>query len=109
MDLSKRVDSFEIKLRQLASKLDRQRAENVALARENDELKSELDRQSGVVSSLKEKLTRAQQAAGFTSSTMEATDQNDSTSTELNSAEMRQQLDFCLREIDKCIQWLQQQ
>ena len=74
MDLSKRVDSFEIKLRQLASKIDRQRAENVALARENDELKSELDRQRGVVSSLKEKLTRAQQVAGIDSMTDDVAD-----------------------------------
>ncbi|MEM7572295.1 MAG: hypothetical protein AAF433_05325 [Bacteroidota bacterium] len=109
MDLSKRVDSFEIKLRQLASKIDRQRAENVALARENDELKSELDRQRGVVSSLKEKLTRAQQAAGISSTTEDVAGQPAISSAESGTEEIREQLDYCLREIDKCIQWLQQQ
>ena len=109
MDLSKRVDSFEIKLRQLASKIDRQRAENVALARENDELKSELDRQRGVVSSLKEKLTRAQQAAGISGISEDAADQSSALPSDNKREEIREQLDYCLREIDKCIQWLQQQ
>lgn len=109
MDLSKRVDSFEIKLRQLASKIDRQRAENVALARENDELKSELDRQRGVVSSLKEKLTRAQQVAGIIDTNDDVPTEAVAASSAENAEEIRQQLDYCLREIDKCIQWLQQQ
>ncbi|MEM6395465.1 MAG: hypothetical protein AAF741_03895 [Bacteroidota bacterium] len=89
----------------MASKVDRQREENVALARENDELKTELDRQRGLIRSLKEKLERAsqpvsEQVGAATTSTSDS---------DIDKAEIREQLDFCLSEIDKCLDWLQQQ
>jgi len=102
MDLSKQLDGFELKLRQLASKFDRQRAENEALKAENDQLKNELDRQRGVVSSLREKLERA-------AATPAVTNGVEAVTTTTPQPEIRTQIDHCLREIDKCIEWLQQQ
>lgn len=99
MDLSSRIDSFSKKIHQLASKFDRQREENVALAKENDDLKTELDRQRGLIRSLTEKLQRAGPTADVSSGDLES----------LDKREIREQLDFCLSEIDKCIAWLQQQ
>ncbi|MEM6877419.1 MAG: hypothetical protein AAF544_02585 [Bacteroidota bacterium] len=102
MDLSSRIDSFSKKIHQLASKFDRQREENVALAKENDELKTELDRQRGLIRSLTEKLERAGQA--------DTNDHSDSNgSVDAGKDEIKAQLDFCLSEIEKCIEWLQKQ
>ncbi|MEL6140842.1 MAG: hypothetical protein AAFU67_04410 [Bacteroidota bacterium] len=106
MDLSKQLDGFELKLRQLASKLDRQRAENEALHAENDQLKSQLDRQRGVVSSLKEKLEKA--AASAADQPLD-TIQASTNLAQKSREEIQEQIDFCLSEIDKCIDWLEQQ
>ncbi|MEM8583398.1 MAG: hypothetical protein AAGF87_03965 [Bacteroidota bacterium] len=106
MDLSSRIDSFSKKIHQLASKFDRQREENVALAKENDDLKTELDRQRGLIRSLTEKLQRAGQ---ISQETEPASDVSSSELESLSKEEIREQLDFCLSEIDKCIEWLQKQ
>lgn len=75
------IDGLEIKLRQLAAKSDRQRADYAALVEQNEKLKRELDRQLGVVSALKDKLERNQVEPAT--------------------------IEFCLQEIDRCIDWLQ--
>ncbi|PPK85092.1 hypothetical protein CLV84_1983 [Neolewinella xylanilytica] len=87
------IDGLEIKLRQLAAKVDRQRAQYEATLAENENLKRELDRQLGVVNSLKDKLAHSQPApeAGIT-----PVERNDHQET----------IEFCLREIDRCIDWL---
>lgn len=106
MDLSKQLDGFELKLRQLASQIDRQRAEKESLVAENNRLKRELDRQSGVVSALKEKLENAALGGGEAVSD----DPSESANGEPTPrGELKAEIDFCLREIDKCIEWLQQQ
>lgn len=110
MSLSKKLDGFELKLRQLASKFDRQRAENEVLKTENDKLKSELDRQSGVVSSLKEKLERTQRGLhSATAPLVSAADELQTDTRSVDQAKTKAQIDQCLSEIDTCIAWLQQQ
>lgn len=89
------IDGLEIKLRQLAAKVDRQRAQYEATLTENENLKRELDRQLGVVSSLKDKLAHSRTSAPEAGSTP-ATD----------NAAHRETIDYCLREIDRCIDWL---
>ncbi len=91
MQPAKLIDGLEIKLRQLAAKSERQRADQAALVEQNEKLKRDLDRQLGVVSALKDKLERNQTepANGGTDTDHRAT------------------IDFCLREIDRCIDWLQ--
>lgn len=94
MQLLKRLDGFEIKLRQLASKIERQEAEREALRAENDKLKKELDHQRGTISTLREKLEQtAARPAGEPDPE--------------NPAALRNQLDHCLRELDACIEWLE--
>ncbi|MEM9835361.1 MAG: hypothetical protein AAF828_02595 [Bacteroidota bacterium] len=105
MDLSKQLDGFELKLRQLASQIDRQRAEKEALETENKNLKSELDRQRGVVSSLKEKLEKVTVSVGTNDHTGHIALPDDP----LPTAQLRAEIDQCVREIDACIEWLQQQ
>lgn len=96
MQLNKRLDSFELKLRQLASKIERQEREKANLAKENSDLKRELDRQHGVVSALREKLSHTQQE-----------DQHQPANATQVPAHVRNQLDECIRELDLCIEWLE--
>jgi len=91
------LDGLEIKLRQLTAKADRQRADYEQLVAENQQLKGELDRQTGIVHSLKDKLERSQLAAGTAPASAE----------EGLSQDQRETIEFCLREIDRCLNWLQ--
>ena len=87
------IDGLEIKLRQLAAKVQRQRAQHEAVLAENENLKRDLDRQLGVVSSLKDKLAQTQQpdAAGRPPA---------------DNEDQRETIAYCLREIDRCLDWL---
>lgn len=96
MQLNKRLDNFELKLRQLASKFERQEQEKETLSRENRELKKELDRQRGVVSALREKLTQTG-----------STDLSAADAADKMPAAVRNRINECIREIDVCIEWLE--
>ncbi len=87
------IDGLEIKLRQLAAKVQRQRAQHEAVLAENENLKRDLDRQLGVVSSLKDKLAQTQQPTAAGQPPADNEDQ-------------RETIEFCLREIDRCLDWL---
>lgn len=91
------LDGLEIKLRQLTAKADRQRADYERVVAENQQLKGELDRQTGIVHSLKDKLERSQPAG----------ESKDQPSGQAPSADQRETIEFCLREIDRCLDWLQ--
>ena len=97
------LDGLEIKLRQLAASSDRQRADNERLATENQQLKRELDRQTGIVTSLKDKLARSHPGAG------EAVSDDAAPTAKPNAAPAadRETIEFCLKEIDRCLDWLQ--
>lgn len=90
------LDGLEIKLRQLTAKADRQRADYERVVAENQQLKGALDRQTGIVHSLKDKLERSQLTA----------DAAPASSEEGLNQEQRETIEFCLREIDRCLEWL---
>lgn len=90
------LDGLEIKLRQLAAKTDRQRADYERTIAENQQLKRELDRQTGIVNSLKDKLERSRPNA-----------ETEASAPASGLAEPRETIEFCLREIDRCLDWLQ--
>lgn len=92
------LDGLEIKLRQLQAAHDRQRADYERLVAENQQLKQALDRQTGIVSSLKDKLERNQPDA--------IAPPPPNGNGEL-SEEQRQTIAFCLAEVDRCLDWLQ--
>lgn len=96
------LDGLEIKLRQLAAKSDRQRADQERLVAENQQLKRELDRQTGIVTSLKDKLSRSQPMAVAG----EAVTDNDQPTANTGRVD-RETIEFCLKEIDRCLEWLQ--
>lgn len=92
------LDGLEIKLRQLTAKADRQRADYEQVIAENQQLKGALDRQTGIVHSLKDKLERSQPTSDDVNAPEGGT-----TTTE----EQGETIEFCLREIDRCLDWLQ--
>lgn len=95
MNLSNKVDSIELKVRQLAVKIERLRNENAALIVENRQLKAELDRQGGTVDALKNKLEKTQRVLA----------KNGEREPE-HSEKLRKQIDQYIQEIDRCIEWL---
>ncbi len=99
MEPATQIDGLEIKLRQLAAKVDRQRAQHAAVVAENETLKRDLDRQLGVVSTLKDKLARAQQSPATPPA-------GDSAAGPAATPEQRETIRFCLQEIDRCLDWL---
>lgn len=96
------LDGLEIKLRQLNASADRQRADYERVLAENQQLKQVLDRQTGIVNSLKDKLERSQPAADA------ETGKTDTVAGESAiSKQQRETIRFCLQEVDRCLDWLQ--
>ncbi|NJC27847.1 hypothetical protein [Neolewinella antarctica] len=95
------LDGLEIKLRQLAATSDRQRADQTRLVAENQQLKRELDRQTGIVTSLKDKLARGPVGTG------EAVSDDDTSTPAPPKPVDRETIEFCLKEVDRCLDWLQ--
>lgn len=99
------LDGLEIKLRQLNAAADRQRADHERVVAENQQLKQALDRQTGIVSSLKDKLERGQ-PNGAEPTEDGTTDAPSSDAADL-SEEQRETIEFCLKEVGRCLDWLQ--
>ena len=100
------IDGLEIKLRQLAAKVDRQRAQHEAVVADNDKLQRELDRQLGVVSALKDKLERTSTPATAAAAATPATSTTGTPAGGDDNEAHRETIAFCLQEIDRCLAWL---
>ncbi len=98
------LDGLEIKLRQLNAAADRQRADYERVVAENQQLKQALDRQTGIVNSLKDKLERSQPATAVAENGAEGTLNGEASTI---SKQQRETIEFCLREVDRCLDWLQ--
>ena len=88
-------DNIELKIQQLAQKLERLSEENIALKQTNEQLKEELDRQKGSVNALQEKLTLAQ--VSIDAKLEEKVE---------NTKQLKHEIDQYIVEIDRCIEWL---
>ncbi len=97
------LDGLEIKLRQLNAAADRQRADYERVVAENQQLKQALDRQTGIVNSLKDKLERSQTSAVAENGPKDAPQR----ATAAITQQQRETIEFCLREVDRCLDWLQ--
>ena len=93
MSIVDKLESIEIKVRQLALKQERLQRENTALQLENQQLKAGLDKQEATVIALKDKLETAQR-------TLENRVEDE------QSQQLKQLIDQYILEIDKCIEWL---
>ncbi|MFN7117873.1 MAG: hypothetical protein ACK4TA_13820 [Saprospiraceae bacterium] len=95
MNLTDKLESIEIKVRQLALKQERLQRENAALQLENQQLKAGLDKQEATIIALKDKLETAQRAL-----------ENRAEEEDEQSQQLKQLIDQYILEIDKCIEWL---
>lgn len=96
MDVIEKLDSVELKIRQLVHKMERLNRENRELEAENKKLKAELDKQNGAVRTLKNKLEKTQQVMAV-----------ESGGGETERVELvKEQINQYIEEIDKCIEWL---
>ena len=104
------LDGLEIKLRQLAAQSDRQRADYERVTAENQQLKRALDRQTGIVTSLKDKLARGQAGAAPSppppEPAGEAVSDDDAGAPPAVGQADRETIEFCIAEIDRCLDWL---
>ncbi len=98
MNITERIDSIELKVRQLVQTKERLQRENAALKEDNRKLKAELDRQSGAVDALTYKLEESQRALESQRSHQPE-----------DSEKLQQQLEEYIEEINKCIEWLHKQ
>ena len=95
MNLTEQIEGIEIKVRQLALKLERLQRENAALLTENQQIKANMEKQEATISALKDKLETAQRAL------TERAEEEDE-----QSQQLKQLIDQYILEIDKCIEWL---
>lgn len=95
MNFLERIDSIELKVRQLVQRMERLKLENAGLKKENEKLKAELDHQSGTVSALTHKLEQTQRS--FDPQREGQPKQSD---------QLKQQLEAYIEEINACIEWL---
>ena len=95
-EMLQKVDGIELKVRQLALKLERIQNEHSLLQEENKRLKKELFSQRQLVGDMEQNLLKTQKAL---SKKREEDPEG--------SQKLRKAIDQYILEIDKCIEWLQ--
>lgn len=96
MELADKFDTVDLKVRQLAKNLERLRQDNAILLDENQQLIELLARQQDRVSVLKDKLEQIQREV-----------ENDQVGQKQSMTALRNQLVQYLKELDTCIEWVQ--
>jgi chromosome segregation ATPase len=91
-DLSEKVDTIEIKVRQLALRIDRVQKERDKYLEENNKLRTELTNYNNKTKDLENKLVR-------TTLALEEKKENDPE----HSKKLRKELEQYIKDIDKCI------
>lgn len=95
MNRVEKIDQIELKIRQLALKMERLQEENTVLAKTNKQLKTDLVNES-------DKRILLEQKLGELSKTLQAKQAEDPE----NIQQIRREIDHYIQEIDKCIEWL---
>jgi len=96
MKLSGKIDSIELKVRELSLRLERLKKENAALLEENTLLNDE-------VSSLRKALAALEE---YDQNNGQRRNERESIKEGEESDKLRAQLNQYIREIDQCIEWL---
>lgn len=94
--LTEKINNIEDKVRKLALKMERIQQENVALTEQNRKLVDELASKGTMVSDLQAKLANGQQRI--------VTEVKKDSGV---NKKLRKEIDQYIKEIDKCIDWLQ--
>lgn len=98
MELSNKLEQIELKIRQLALKLERLEKTNSDLLDENQQLKAKLKKGESKALSLEQQLRKTHEVLE-----LKRTDEPEQTK------KVRKELDRYIKEIDKCIEWLEQE
>lgn len=99
MSLSEKLDSIELKVREVAFKLERLKKENAALREENKTLKAMVDRLQQVRANAESDPIDIDQASPRQEGSTSPAEGEE-------SEKLRAQIDQYIREIDQCIEWL---
>ncbi len=94
--LSEKIINIEAKVRQLALKMERLQEENAVLTEENRKLTNELAARDQRVGELNSKLALSQ-----------SKEQHGGEQHSGSTKKLRKEIDQYIKEIDKCIDWLQ--
>ncbi len=94
--LSEKLTNIELKVRQLALRLERLENEKQRLLEDNKKLRTELVKKDNRLGQLEEKVAKS-------SAALELKRQNDPE----RSKKLRKEIEQYIREVDKCIAWLQ--
>ncbi len=97
MNLSEKLDAVEMKVRELAIKLERFRKENISLREENKRLAAQVER-------LRESASDLEAGPSHLAPTGEQLPGE--AGQEVLTDKLKDQLTLYIREIDKCIEWL---
>ena len=92
MNLSNKISGIELKVRELAFKLERIKRENAVLRDENKELRMEIDALQG--------------KPGADALSSAHTLENEGNGKIVASDQIKEKIDQYIKEIDKCIEWL---
>ena len=93
--ISDKLEGIELKLRQLALKMERLQSQNADLLDENKTLRLKLSKQDNAVGLLEDNLHKSQQSL----EKMRETEPP-------GSKKIRKDIERYIKEIDKCIEWL---
>ena len=93
--ISDKLEGIELKVRQLASKLEGLQQDNAALLEENKKLRTQLSERNNAVGLLQEELKNSQQSL----EQMKGLESRP-------SKKLKKDIERYIREIDKCIEWL---
>jgi len=92
MNLSNKLSGIELKVRELAFKLERLKRENTVLRDENKELRMEIEALQG-------------KPGATPHSAAQALD-NEENGNNIATDQLKEKIDQYIKEIDKCIEWL---
>ncbi len=96
MDLNDRIAQIDLKVRQLALKLDHLRERNTKLTNENKELKLKLENAVILIADMEEKME-------MTEAALERKQSDDPKDVQ----DLRKKVDSSIKEVDKVIDWLE--
>ena len=111
MDIERKINEIESKIKRVAAERDDYQHHNAILLDENKQLKEALSKQSEMIRELQERLVNSQQILTGKISAENADVKEDSSEkknpSEKDIKALKNRIDQYIHEIDKCIEWLQ--
>ena len=111
MDIVRKINEIESKIKRVAPERDGFQDRNFVLLDENKQLKEELSKQSETIRELQKRLVNTQkiliEKSGEIYSRLEGKPSKKKSLSGTDTEALKKQIDQYVQEIDKCIEWLQ--